>query len=92
MDGRSNPLFNIDDINTCQMVMQLSAWMSSIVVFEVSATVHAVFLAGVLSLSAFSKQQRADRGSSGLSKSDEPHSHMVVDSTTMMVGNLGCWE
>ena len=56
MDSRSNPLSNIDDMNTRHMVMQLlawmwciifSSWMGSIVVFGVSAAVHAILLAGV---------------------------------------------
>ena len=56
MDSRHNPLSNIPDTTTRHLVMQMlawmwcivfSMWMGSIVVFGVSATVHAILLAGV---------------------------------------------
>ena len=56
MDSRYNPLSNIPDTTTRHLVMQMLAWMwcivfsmwvGSIVVFGVSATVHAILLAGV---------------------------------------------
>ena len=56
MDSRHNPLSNIPDTTTRHLVMQMLAWMwcvvfsmwlGSIVVFGVSATVHAILLAGV---------------------------------------------
>jgi len=56
MDSRYNPLSNIPDTTTRHLVMQMlawmwcivfSTWMGSIVVFGVSATVHAILLAGV---------------------------------------------
>ena len=56
MDSRHNPLSNIPNTTTRHLVMQMlawmwcivfSMWMGSIVVFGVSATVHAILLAGV---------------------------------------------
>ena len=56
MDSRHNPLSNIPDTITRHLVMQMLAWMwcivfsmwlGSIVVFGVSAAVHAVLLAGI---------------------------------------------
>ena len=56
MDSRYNPLANIPDTSTRHLVMQMlawmwcivfSMWMGSIVVFGVSAIVHAILLAGV---------------------------------------------
>ena len=56
MDSRHNPLSNIPDTTTRHLVMQMlawmwcivfSMWMGSIVVFGVSAIVHAILLAGV---------------------------------------------
>jgi hypothetical protein len=56
MDSRHNPLSNIPDTTTRHLVMQMLAWMwcivfsmwvGSIVVFGVSATIHAILLAGV---------------------------------------------
>ena len=56
MDSRHNPLSNIPDTTTRHLVMQMlawmwcivfSMWMGSIVVFGVSASVHAILLAGV---------------------------------------------
>ena len=56
MDSRHNPLSNIPDTTTRHLVMQMLAWMwcivfsmwvGSIVVFGVSAAIHAIMLAGV---------------------------------------------
>lgn len=56
MDSRHNPLAHIPDTATRHLVMQMlawmwcivfSMWMGSIVVFGVSAIVHAILLAGV---------------------------------------------
>ena len=56
MDSRHNPLSHIPDTNTRHLVMQVlawmwciifSMWMSSIVVFGVSAAIHAILLAGI---------------------------------------------
>ena len=56
MDSRYNPLSNIPDTTTRHLVMQMLAWMwcivfsmwvGSIVVFGISAAVHAILLAGV---------------------------------------------
>ena len=56
MDSRHNPLSNIPDTTTRHLVMQMLAWMwcivfsmwlGSIVVFGISAVVHAILLAGI---------------------------------------------
>ena len=56
MDSRHNPLSHIPDTNTRHLVMQVlawmwciifSMWMGSILVFGVSATIHALLLAGI---------------------------------------------
>ena len=56
MDSRRNPLSYIPDTNTRHLVMQVlawmwciifSMWMGSILVFGVSATIHAILLAGI---------------------------------------------
>ena len=56
MDSRRNPLSYIPDNNTRHLVMQVlawmwciifSMWMGSILVFGVSAVIHAILLAGV---------------------------------------------
>ena len=56
MDSRHNPLSHIRDTNTRHLVMQVlawmwcivfSMWMGSILVFGVSAAIHAVLLAGI---------------------------------------------
>ena len=56
MDSRYNPLANIQDVTTRHLVMQILAWMWCIVfsmwmgslwLFGVSATVHAILIAGV---------------------------------------------
>ena len=56
MDSRYNPLSHIQDVTIRHLVMQMLAWMwcivfslwlGSIVVFGVSAVVHAILIAGV---------------------------------------------
>ena len=56
MDSRHNPLSHIPDTNTRHLVMQVlawmwcivfSMWMGSIIVFGVSAAIHAILLAGI---------------------------------------------
>ena len=56
MDSRHNPLSNIPDTNTRHLVMQVlawmwciifSMWMGSILVFGISAAIHAILLAGI---------------------------------------------
>ena len=56
MDSRHNPLSHVPDTNTRHLVMQVLAWMwcivfsmwlGSILVFGVSAAIHAILLAGV---------------------------------------------
>ena len=56
MDSRNNPLSNIPDTNTRHLVMQVlawmwciifSMWMGSILVFGISAAIHAILLAGI---------------------------------------------
>ena len=56
MDSRHNPLSHIPDTNTRHLVMQVlawmwcvvfSMWMGSILVFGVSAAIHANLLAGI---------------------------------------------
>ena len=56
MDSRHNPLSHIPDTNTRHLVMQVlawmwcvvfSIWMGSILVFGVSAAIHAILLAGI---------------------------------------------
>ena len=68
MDSRHNPLSNIPDTTTRHRVMQMLAWMwcivfsmwvGSIVVFGVSATVHAILLAGIfVTVSVFETAKR----------------------------------
>ena len=56
MDSRYNPLANIQDVTTRHLVMQMlawmwclvfSMWMGSLLLFGVSAAVHAILIAGV---------------------------------------------
>ena len=68
MDSRHNPLRNIPDVNTRHMIMQVLAWMwciifsmylGSIVVFGVSAMIHAVLIAGIfITASVFETARR----------------------------------
>ena len=56
MDSGHNPLSHIPDTNTRHLVMQVlawmwcvvfSMWMGSILALGVSASIHAIFLAGI---------------------------------------------
>ena len=56
MDSRYNPLANIQDVITRHLLMQMlawmwciifSMWMGSILIFGVSAAIHAILIAGV---------------------------------------------
>lgn len=56
MDSRHNPLANIHDVSIRHLVMQIlawmwcivfSMWMGSILLFGVSAAVHAILIAGL---------------------------------------------
>ena len=83
MDSKLNPLSRIPDMNTRHMIMQLLAWMwcivfsswvGSIVVFGISAIVHAILLAGVfITLAVFETARRkpAYFGSFGRGKGGE---------------------
>lgn len=57
MDYKHNPLSRIPDTNTRHLVMQLLAWMwciifsmymGSVVVFGISALIHAILIAGIV--------------------------------------------
>ena len=68
MDSERNPLRHIPDINTRHMVMQVLAWMwciifsmyiGSITVFGVSASIHALLIAGIfITLGTFETAKR----------------------------------
>ena len=68
MDSEKNPLRHIPDINTRHMVMQVLAWMwciifsmyiGSITVFGVSASIHALLIAGIfITLGTFETAKR----------------------------------
>ena len=71
MDSRHNPLSNIPDTTTRHLVMQMLAWMwcivfsmwvGSIVVFGVSAAVHAILIAGVFITAATFETARLKPG------------------------------
>ena len=79
MDSRYNPLSNIQDITTRHLVMQLlawmwciifSMWMGSILVFGVSAIIHALLIAGVFVTAAtFETARRKPEYFGGLGRS-----------------------
>ena len=71
MDSRYNPLVNVQDVTTRHLVMQMlawmwcivfSMWMGSILVFGVSAVVHAILIAGVFITSATFETARKKPG------------------------------
>ena len=80
MDSRHNPLSHIPDTNTRHLVMQVlawmwciifSMWMGSILVFGVSATIHAILLAGVfITVSVFETAKRRPDYFGGLGRAD----------------------
>ena len=80
MDSRHNPLSNIPDTTTRHLVMQMLAWMwcivismwlGSIVVFGVSAAVHAILLAGIfVTVGVFETAKRHPVHYGGLGKAN----------------------
>ena len=71
MDSRYNPLANIQDVTIRHLVMQIlawmwciifSMWMGSILVFGVSAAVHAILIAGVFLTAATFETARKKPG------------------------------
>lgn len=68
MDSEKNPLRHIPDINTRHMVMQVLAWMwciifsmyiGSIAAFGISASIHALLIAGIfITLGTFEAAKR----------------------------------
>ena len=80
MDSRHNPLSHIPDTNTRHLVMQVlawmwcivfSMWMGSILVFGVSAAIHAILLAGVfITVGVFETAKRKPVYFGGLGRGD----------------------
>ena len=78
MDSRHNPLSHVPDTNTRHLVMQVLAWMwcivfsfwmGSIVVFGISALVHAILLAGIfITLGVFETAKRRPQYFGGLGR------------------------
>ena len=68
MDSRYNPLANIQDVTIRHLIMQILAWMwclvfsfwmGSLLLFGVSATVHAILIAGVfITVATFETAQK----------------------------------
>ena len=80
MDSRHNPLSHIPDTNTRHLVMQVlawmwcivfSMWMGSILVFGVSAAIHAILLAGIfVTVCVFETAKRKPLYFGGLSRAN----------------------
>ena len=80
MDSRHNPLSHIPDTNTRHLVMQVlawmwcivfSMWMGSILVFGVSAAIHAILLAGIfVTVGVFETAKRKPVYFGGLGKAN----------------------
>ena len=80
MDSRHNPLSHIPDTNTRHLVMQVLAWMwcivcsmwvGSILVFGVSAAIHAILLAGIfITVGVFETAKRKPVYFGGLDRAD----------------------
>lgn len=80
MDSRRNPLSHIPDTNTRHLVMQVlawmwciifSMWMGSILVFGVSATIHALLLAGIfITVGVFETAKRKPNYFGGLGRAN----------------------
>ena len=78
MDSERNPLRHIPDINTRHMVMQVLAWMwciifsmyiGSIAAFGISASIHALLIAGVfITLGTFETVKRRPQYFGGLGR------------------------
>ena len=85
MDSRYNPLSSIPDVNTRHLVMQILAWMwciifsfwaGSIVVFGISALIHAVLLAGIfITLTVFETAKRRPEYFGGLGRGNGGEHH-----------------
>ena len=81
MDSRYNPLSQIPDTNTRHLVMQVlawmwcivfSMWMGSIVVFGVSAAIHAILLAGIfITVGVFETAKRKPSYFDGLGSAND---------------------
>ena len=78
MDSEKNPLRHIPDINTRHMVMQVLAWMwciifsmyiGSIAAFGISASIHALLIAGIfITLGTFETAKRSPQYFGGLGR------------------------
>lgn len=78
MDNRYNPLCNIPDINTRHLIMQILAWMwciifsmwvGSVVVFGISAALHALLIAGIfITVGVFETAKRRPNYFGGLGR------------------------
>ncbi len=78
MDSAKNPLSNIPDVNTRHMIMQVLAWMwciifsmyvGSMLVFGISAIIHALLLAGIfVTVGTFETAKRRPQYFGGLGR------------------------
>ena len=78
MDSEKNPLRHIPDTNTRHMVMQVLAWMwciifsmyiGSIAAFGISASIHALLIAGIfITLGTFETAKRRPQYFGGLGR------------------------
>ena len=78
MDSEKNPLRHIPDITTRHMVMQVLAWMwciifsmyiGSIAAFGISASIHALLIAGIfITLGTFETAKRRPQYFGGLGR------------------------
>jgi hypothetical protein len=78
MDSKFNPLSNIQDVTIRHLIMQLlawmwciifSMWMGSIVVFGISAVIHALLIAGVfITAAVFETARRKPQFFGGLGR------------------------
>ena len=87
MDSRHNPLSHIPDTNTRHLVMQVlawmwcivfSMWMGSILVFGVSAAIHAILFAGIfVTVGVFETAKRKPVYFGGLGESQRRRARIV---------------
>ena len=78
MNADKNPLRHIPDLNTRHMVLQVLAWMwciifsmyiGSIAVFGISASIHALLIAGIfITLGTFETAKRRPQYFGGLGR------------------------
>ena len=78
MDSQKNRLSNIPDVNTRHMIMQVLAWMwciifsmyvGSMLVFGISAIIHALLLAGIfVTVGTFETARRRPQYFGGLGR------------------------